>query len=82
MHLMDKFTRVDAATDLGTKELSMQINLVSPASLKFNKDTPLTYFKETLVASGASQVQFFTINGAQIPLCERVKDLSSYPILL
>lgn len=54
MHLMDKFTRVDAATDQSTKELSMQINLVSPAALKFNKDTPLTYFKETLIASGAS----------------------------
>ena len=79
---MDKFTRVDATKAQGGHELTMQLNLASPAALKFTKDTPLTYFKDTLVASGASKVQFFTINGAQIPLCERVQDLSSYPILL
>jgi hypothetical protein len=54
MHLMDKFTRLDAKSNPGTNEFSMQINLVSPAALKFTKDTPLTYFKDTLLASGAS----------------------------
>ena len=82
MHLMDKFTRIDAKSTPGTNDLSMQINLVSPAALKFTKDTPLSYFKDTLLASGATTVQFFSINGACIPLCEKVKDLSSYPILL
>ena len=75
MTLMDKFTRIDTFKDPVTQQLSMQINLVQPAKLSFSKDTTLDFFREQLNACGASEVDFFTMNGSKIPLCERVDDL-------
>jgi hypothetical protein len=82
LNLTDKFTRVDAVKDQVTQQLHMQINLLRPAMLSFTKDTQLTYLRDQLLSCGATQVDFFTMNGANIPLCERVADLRSYPILL
>jgi hypothetical protein len=75
LSLMDKFTRVDSKLDPATKLMTMQINLASTAALSFTKDTSLSTIKEKLLASGASSVDFFTIKGAVVPLCERVGDL-------
>lgn len=52
--------------------------------VRYKPETPLSYFKEQLMNSETNQVksvQFYTITGAIIPLCETVADLNDYPIL-
>ena len=73
LSLSHKFTRIDAQQSGETYH--MQINLIKPATLSFTKDTTLDYFSTQLTESGASEVSFYTMNGAAIPLCERVSDL-------
>lgn len=52
--------------------------------VRFKPETPLSYFKETLLNSADNAihtVDFYTITGASIPLCETVADVNDYPIL-
>lgn len=82
INLADKFTRVDSKLDPVTKQLSMQINLASSSVLTFTRETELKTIRDKLLASGAKAVDFFTMKGAILPVCERVGDLQNFPILM
>jgi hypothetical protein len=51
--------------------------------VRFKPTTTLSYLKEQLLKSednNVESVEFYTISGSKIPLCETVKDLKNYPI--
>ena len=79
------FTPVDSIKDNNSADFNnMSFNLVNQLKIRFKQDTTLDYFKEQLLKSEDGYVQsvdFYTITGAQIPLCETVSDLNDYPIL-
>ena len=63
----------------------MCFNLTEQVNIRFKTDTPLSYFKDQLMNSTGNKVtdvEFFTIAGAKIPLCEQVVDLNDFPVLL
>lgn len=63
----------------------MAFNLKYQVNVQFTPETDLTHFSEQLKASEGNdvrQVEFYTITGARVPLCEKVQDLNDYPILL
>lgn len=53
-------------------------------NIRYQQETKMEFFKQTLLNAtndSINDVKFYTITGAQIPLCETVEDLNDFPIL-
>jgi len=52
--------------------------------IRFKPETNLHYFKDQILKSEGNDIKsvdFYTITGSIIPLCETVSDLNDFPIL-
>jgi len=53
----------------------MRLNLISQVQIRFKLDSTLSYLSETIQTSegnAVEKVNFFSISGAKLPLCERI----------
>ena len=67
----NKFTPVQTISQKAGQ--AMAFNLKYQVNVEFQPSTDLTHFSEKLLASEGNDVrtvEFFTITGARIPLCE------------
>jgi len=61
----------------------MRLNLVNQVQIRFKLDSTLSYLSEALQKSEGNSVEkvnFYSIAGARLPLCERIQDLTDMPI--
>ena len=64
---------------------SIDIRLASHVHIPYSLDTTLKTINDALYASkndDINKVQFFTLTGSRLPLCEKIANLRQYPVLL
>jgi len=71
--------------ELGQDRYCIEINMASRVSIPFTSDTTLQALHDGLMApaeNGVKKVQFYSLTGSRLPLCERVGDQRTFPVLL
>lgn len=77
MHI-DSFHTPDGKSEIN-------IRLKTDIRIPFTPDTTLQDLTNHLVKNAMleqNQVQFFSIGGSKLPMCEKIKNNSEYPVLL
>ena len=67
----------------GNSEIN--IRLKSDMRIPFTPETTLQDLADNLVNNTSfeqNQVQFFSITGSKLPMCEKIKNNSEFPVLL
>ena len=77
-------TNVDCE-EVGPDSYRLCINMASRIEMPFTSDSTLQELHDTISAStinDVQSVQFYTLNGHRLPLCERIGDQRTFPVLL
>ena len=62
---------------------AIDIRLNTQVHIPYTLDTTLSHFHDVLLgSSGVENVNFFSISGSVLPLCEKIGNQREYPVLL